>query len=237
MPRLWVLPALTLAGFVLIVVARPILSHAERLTGIPWQFYRIAVNPALRRNHALEHATLNVLTQRSGPPVLNGAAVQGGFVLRGWINPAEIASAAHEGLRRLQAGEKSLAYHPRCGTSLATGELLTWCALLIGLFYAGRFTAGAVLLVVGLSWLVSPFAGKLVQRYLTTMPDAGNLSISGISFTPIALRPRAQAQTGPPGTVPGQVVVLVAGKDQAQGADARAAARRGRRCWPRVWGQ
>lgn len=226
MPQLWVVSALTVAGFGLFLLARPILSRAERVTGIPWQFYRIAVNPALRRNHALEHATLNVLTQRSGPPVLNGAAVQGGFVLRGWVNPAEIAGAASEGLLRLQAGETSLAYHPRCGTSLATGELLTWSAFVVGLIYAGGFTVGALLFAVGLSWLLSPLAGRLVQRYITTSPDVAGLRISGLTFTPLGRPGPARAGGGPPGTVPGQVVVLVESGDQTRAA-ARAMARPG----------
>lgn len=203
------LPALTLAGFGLVLLARPIFAQAGRLTGIPWQFYRIAVNPRLRRNHALEHATLNVLTERHGLPHLNGAAVESGFVLRGWVNPTEIASAAREGLARLQAGERALAYHPRCGTSLATGELLTWGALVLGVIYAGRFTVGAVLVIIGLSWLLSPLAGWIVQRYLTTSPDVSGLSIRGLTFTPLVLRVRPQAASGPTGTVPGQVVVMV----------------------------
>ncbi len=215
------LPALTLLGLGLVLFARPILSQAGRLSGIPSQFYRIAINPALRRNHALEHATLNVLTERHGTPVLNGAAVDAGFVLRGWVNPSEVASAAQEGLHRLQAGETELAYHPRCGTSLATGELLTWSALLLALLYAGRLTVAAFLLIIGISWVLSPFAGKLVQRYLTTTPDARDLTIGGISFTPVTLRPRALAQGGPPGTVPGQVIVFVDGKGRERAAQAR----------------
>jgi hypothetical protein len=205
-----VLPALTVAGLGLLLLVRPLAVRAGRLTGIPHQFYRIAINPRLRRNHALEHATLNVLTQRHGLPQVNGAAVQGGFVIRGWVNPAEIASAAREGLARLQAGERALAYHRRCGTSLATGDLLISAALMLALFYAGRFTFGAVLTMIGIVWIVSPLAGWLVQRWLTTSADVTGLTIKGMTFTPLPAGTRVRrGVTNPPGTVPGQVIVLV----------------------------
>jgi hypothetical protein len=79
---------------------------------------------ALRRNHALEHATMHILGQRQ--PYLNAVArtALDGFYVYGMVDTRALADTASEGLARLQAGETDLAVHPRCGTNLAVAGLL-----------------------------------------------------------------------------------------------------------------
>jgi len=178
------------------------------LTSLPSQVYRIATDPRLRRNHALEHATLHVLEERHGRPCLDGVAVNAGFVLRGWINPAQISAAACEGLARLQSGELRLAYHRRCGTSLGTADLLTWLVLVLLIAFTGRFDVAGLALVLAVTWLVAPWVGWLVQRYLTTSVDLGGVVIGAVQFRPLPSR-RQTTLPAPEGTVWGEAVVLV----------------------------
>ena len=136
---------------------------------------------AIRRNHALEHATVAVLLARRGPTRLAGRASASGFVILGDLETEEVAAAAHEALRRLQAGEASLALSPLCGTTIAVGAGL--CALAATLVLAtGRpwtrfpnaFTAAALAAVGG-----QP-AGRWVQRHVTTLADHGDVEILGV---------------------------------------------------------
>ena len=74
----------------------------------------------VRRNHGLEHATINVLIQRNPYLSLVGRSDGGGFHIVGHVETEDLDSAVREAYSRLQAGESELALHPRCGTMLAT---------------------------------------------------------------------------------------------------------------------
>src|SRR5256885_9194465 len=89
-------------------------------------FRRIA--EAIRRNHALEHATVSVLLARHGPTRLAGRASVDGFLLYGDIDSDELTSCAEEALRRLQAGQSSLAVSPLCGTNIAVAGFVAAAA-------------------------------------------------------------------------------------------------------------
>lgn len=93
---------------------------------------------ALRRNHAVEHATMHILARRH--PYLNAVARTDldGFNVYGQVDTKTLADTAAEALGRLQNGESDLAVHPRCGTNLAVSGLLAG----VGTFVAmGRFQA------------------------------------------------------------------------------------------------
>ncbi len=133
---------------------------------------------AIRRNHALEHATVAVLLARRGPTRLAGRATASGFVIVADLHPDEVEAAAREALRRLRAGEAFLAISPLCGTTLAVGAGL--CALAATLVLAtGRpwtrfpnaFTAAALAGIAG-----QP-AGRWVQRHVTTLADHDGVEI------------------------------------------------------------
>ncbi|MFQ5813711.1 MAG: DUF6391 domain-containing protein, partial [Anaerolineae bacterium] len=78
----------------------------------------------IRRNHALEHATIHVLTEYKPRRDLVGRTTAWGFYLFGEVETEEVAVAVSEALARLRRGEHSLAVHPRCGTNLATAGVL-----------------------------------------------------------------------------------------------------------------
>ena len=78
----------------------------------------------VRQNHALEHATMHVLSRRNPYLTLMGRSTPSGFVLYGDVAAQEIANAATEALALLQQGQEHLAVHPRCGTNLAVTSIL-----------------------------------------------------------------------------------------------------------------
>src|SRR4030095_1559647 len=79
---------------------------------------------ATRRNHALEHATIHMLSRKYGDKNLAGHSHPTGFFLFGDLTLDDIRSAIEEAMTRLHAGEKELAIHPGCGTNLATSMVL-----------------------------------------------------------------------------------------------------------------
>ncbi len=138
---------------------------------------------SVRRNHAVEHATMHILARRQ--PYLNAIArtALDGFYVYGKVDTRALANAAAEGLARLQMGEAELAVHPRCGTNLAVAGFLAGVATFLAtgrsksrLSSFPRFILAATLAVV----MAQPL-GLLIQERITTSPDVAGLSIKGVT--------------------------------------------------------
>jgi hypothetical protein len=137
---------------------------------------------AIRRNHALEHATVAVLLARHGPRRLAGRASLDGFLLFGDVDIDEVTSCAREALRRLQAGQSSLAVSPLCGTNIAVAGFAAAAAATSVLSLgsrsgSGRFPNAFVAAMLGV--ILSQPVGRLVQERLTTSPDLANVEVLG----------------------------------------------------------
>jgi hypothetical protein len=146
----------------------------------------------LRQVHALEHATVWVLSQ-SGPAataradndLLGGMSTDQGFYLYGRVNIAQLRQAVREALQRIASGEWDLAVHPRCGPNLSVGMLLT-AGLAVGINLA--LPRGPILQLLGLGAAaaaaaqLAPDVGALAQRYVTTAIPF-NLGVVDISVT------------------------------------------------------
>jgi len=78
----------------------------------------------IRRNHALEHASLQVLSRRKPRTPLAGFSDWRGITILGNVSTAELQEAVEEARGRLKAGEHLLAIHPNCGTNYATSGIL-----------------------------------------------------------------------------------------------------------------
>ena len=146
----------------------------------------------LRQVHALEHATVWILSEASNGSgnlsdneLLGGMSTDQGFYLYGRVNPAQLQRAANQALQRLQGGEWDLALHPRCGTNLSVGMLLT-AGLAVGINLL--LPRGPIVQLLGLGAAataaaqLAPDLGSLAQRYVTTAIPF-NLSIADISLT------------------------------------------------------
>ena len=78
----------------------------------------------VRRNHALEHATIAVLIENGVRPPLAGYSVPGGFLVYGRVSTEMLSAASSQALDRLQSGERELAISPYCGSNLVVGAVL-----------------------------------------------------------------------------------------------------------------
>lgn len=137
-----------------------------------------------RRNHALEHATITVLSNRVKSLSMAGRSDQKGFVLFGDVPTEAVRSAVLEALRRMQHGEKSLAIHPNCGTNLVTTSFCASVAAMLGL--KGTRSAGfmnrlpVVMGLVAVAVVLSQPLGFSLQRHITTDGDPADLELVDI---------------------------------------------------------
>ncbi len=137
---------------------------------------------AIRRNHALEHATISILLSRHGPHTrVLGRAAADGFYVYGDIPTEALQEFAHEGLARLQRGESHLAVSPLCGTNLAVAGLLAGFASLFVRGGRGRLEGlPGALMAAMIAVLAAQPLGRLVQKHLTTSPELDGMRIVSV---------------------------------------------------------
>ncbi len=146
---------------------------------------------SIRRNHALEHATLHVLAERQRRRWLVGHSGTQGFWIIGEVATDDLESAAHEALQRLRNGEAGLAVHPNCGTNFATAGLLAGGFAALAMLGSGRrlrdqFERLPTAITLGmLGLVVAQPLGLLLQEKVTTSAQPGTLEI--VSVLPKAL--------------------------------------------------
>ena len=139
---------------------------------------------AIRRNHALEHATIHVLSERVSPLRVMGRSDWSGFTIFGAVDTDNLTAAVTSALQRLRDGESQLAVHPRCGTNLATGMVLAGLASASALSGKRRSPADKALqLLVGLAaaFVLAEPLGVRVQEQITTSADVATLRVVEIS--------------------------------------------------------
>jgi hypothetical protein len=150
----------------------------------PRQLRAIFGNRILRRNHALEHATIVVMMEREPGRKLNGFSTDDGFFVQGVRSISEVESAAREAMRRLQNGEKRLAIHRNCGTTIVAANLLAAVFFLVTLGFFLYFGVGNLYLMIPGS-LVLAFALRIplsliLQRFVTTDADLTNAEVGWV---------------------------------------------------------
>jgi hypothetical protein len=137
----------------------------------------------LRRNHALEHATIHVLAEKKHSTGIVGRSTFGGYYLYGELDTATVRQAAQEALERLRAGQQKLAIHPNCGTNLVTsGSLagLATFAVVSGNKKRRLEQLPNALLAATAALLLSRPLGAWVQARVTTLADPGALTIQDV---------------------------------------------------------
>lgn len=143
---------------------------------------------AVRRNHALEHATISILLSRHGPQTrVLGRAAPDGFYIYGDVPTEALREFAQEGLARLQRGESHLAVSPLCGTNLAVAGVLAGLASLFAMGGRTRLQRlPGALMAAMLAVIAAQPLGRLVQKHLTTSPELDGLRI--VSVEPMGRR-------------------------------------------------
>lgn len=147
----------------------------------------------LRRIHAIEHATIHLLSRRFPHRTFVGHSDRSGFIIIGETSSDEVRKAAESALTRLQHGEASLAYHPNCGTNLVvTGLLVGTTSFLTTISFREtswrrRLEQLPTVVLAATTALVAarPLAA-LAQRHLTTDPDPGNLRVHDVEAVSFA---------------------------------------------------
>lgn len=141
-----------------------------------------------RRNHGLEHATLNLLAEHKPGGRFAGHSDPAGFWILGEVSTEELADVALEALNRLREGKQELAYHQNCGTNyLVSGAVagLAGAAGMIGADREGQSRWERIPLVIALATtalILSQPLGPLVQKKWTTSGNPGDLAIQLITI-------------------------------------------------------
>jgi hypothetical protein len=144
---------------------------------------RLPLVEATRQNHAIEHATIEILLHRlpSGTRMA-GRSTPAGFYVYGNVPTDQLRLAAEEGLRRLQGGEAELAISALCGTNVAMAGVLAGLGSFLAFGRQRRIDSlQRLILVSTLAVLASQPLGRLAQRHVTTSPHVGNVRIAGIT--------------------------------------------------------
>lgn len=139
-----------------------------------------------RRNHGLEHATLNLLAKKHPTRIFAGHSDAGGFWILGDIPTSELTEVSLEALELLRQGHSHLAIHQNCGTNLLTSGLFAGLAGAAGMIGAGekvrdkleRFPLVVLLAIIAL--LIAQPLGPHFQKHLTTKGSPGTLSIKTV---------------------------------------------------------
>ncbi len=143
---------------------------------------QLLLGQRVRQNHALEHATIALLSPRHPKVVFTGRSTANGFYVWGQVDQDAVRATADEALRRLRTTEPDMAIHPRCGTNLAVAAVMAG----VGAVAAGqippqrnRYSRG-VLASLGALAVAQP-VGFFVQRHFTTLTPKVSLRILDVT--------------------------------------------------------
>lgn len=142
-----------------------------------------------RRNHALEHATIHMLSHKYPAKRMAGHSNPTGFFLLGDLTTEDIWDSAKEAHTRLNSGESELAVHPGCGTNLATTAFLSAAFAWLPL-RGTKSTLWRILLIpfallfAFIGFNLSRPLGPWLQKYVTTEAKLGNMQI--VDIVPVA---------------------------------------------------
>src|SRR3989454_6842504 len=135
----------------------------------------------IRQNHALEHATITILSGMVSDLRISARSNANGFTIFGDVDLGTLRRALDEALRRLQAGEAELAIHPNCGTNLAVGVSLMTLGTMLGMTSSHTRTRVASAAASSIAGLVAARPlGEFVQKHFTTLPDLQGVRITEI---------------------------------------------------------
>lgn len=168
----------------------------------PRELFRVLTNRKVRRNHALEHATINVLEGQGVVAGVSGMAFDDGFSLSGLLDPETVLLASRAALEKLSKGERRLAISRRCGTTVVVVNTISASVFLLLLFMTGKLSVFPVILSLLAAYVLGPIASPFVQRLITTDPDVGSLQITGVEK-----RSRAVGILGASVLVPAEIFV------------------------------
>ena len=144
----------------------------------------------IRKNHAMEHATIHLLTEARPGVSFSGYSFIKGFWILGNAELQDVQKAAEMAYARLNNGEKNLAIHPNCGTNIAMIGLCTAAAAMLTTLGGdddesplSRFSAFTTAGMIGA--MAGKPLGPKVQKKFTTDADVHDLTIVSINCSTV----------------------------------------------------
>ena len=143
-----------------------------------------------RRNHAIEHATIHILSETRPRMPFAGRADTGGFFVIGDVPADDVERAVEEAIERLK-DEPDLAVHPFCGTNLVVGGMVGAVASVAAIATiadkrsrSNLFEILPRLMIAGtFSSLIAQPLGQRAQKHFTTLPETHDVQFGGITTT------------------------------------------------------
>lgn len=136
---------------------------------------------AVKQNHALEHATIVLLSKKYPDVRFAGVSFAAGFFVFGDVPTEAILPTAQEALTLLRTTTPELAIHERCGTNLAVAGMLTGLsAMTVAKMRRPFSTANNVILASTAALILARPLGLMVQRYVTTQTPNSSMKITGV---------------------------------------------------------
>ena len=134
----------------------------------------------VRRNHALEHATVTLMLEEGVRGPLGGYSTPWGFFIVGNLSTEQLSRIVGEALGSLRAGRSEMVISPHCGTNMAVAAIISGALtrLVLGRRKSGRWkrlplVMGAVVVGAALSRPV----GNAIQRRYTTLSEMDGLEV------------------------------------------------------------
>ena len=159
-----------------------------RFLGHPGQTLEIFFNEKVKRNHTLEHATMNVIEEDAGKMLnLSGMSNQEGFLIKGIDETNTVSKAVRKAFDRLKDGEEYLAVYRNCEVTKLAVSIV--CALIFLLLAAIRFRVFFIaprffLLALMVSLLLGSVVGYILngwaQRRFATSLKVDDLMIDSV---------------------------------------------------------
>ena len=140
----------------------------------------------IRRNHGLEHATINVLSKRFPTIKFGGMSTPMGFFIIGDVTSEDVAEAAINALKRLRAGESGLAMHASCGTNYAVPGLFAGLAAWLGTLGSGKSVKSKLerlplsIMLATVALILTRSLGPVVQKQFVVAGDPEGLELERV---------------------------------------------------------
>ena len=165
---------------------------------------RIPLAERVRRNHAIEHATVTLMLERGMRAPMGGYSISPGFIIWSRASHEDVSLAARDALDLLKAGNSELAISPYCGTNIVSFVVVG--ALAARIFAGSKrnfwsILRGAAAAIVAAVLLGRPL-GRFIQRHFTTLPDVEGVELVEIREllrTPVSIvwiRTSSEVTTG-----------------------------------------
>jgi hypothetical protein len=169
--------------------SKPTFPSGESMTHLLRSVIELPPLLRVRRIHGLEHATINLLSQRMPGVPMAGHSDPGGFWLLGEIPLEAVRATVAEALDRLQKGDRRLAIAPMCGTNIVTIGTLAGLAGAFAMWGSGkrlRDRLDRLSLAISLATLsvfVALPLGVMLQEQVTTSGEPGPLQVEDVVRT------------------------------------------------------